>query len=232
MEKHSVSALVLAAGIGSRMRSDTTKQLMMLDGKSVIARSVELYENASSVDEIIVVVKEDEVDTVKELIKGFSKVKKIIIGGKVRAESAKNGFEAISSNADFVAIHDAARCMTTTSDIEKVISDAVKYGAATASTRVTDTLKEIDDNGFVKFTHDRSSMRFVQTPQVFSCELYKKALAAIDVFYSRITDDNFMLENIGARIYCTETSVYNIKLTTPEDIEYAKFLLRGNKIIE
>lgn len=232
MEKHFVSALVLAAGVGSRMRSDTTKQLMTIDGKSVVRRSVELYESAPSVDEIIVVVKDGELDTVKDMLKGLTKVKNIIIGGKIRAESAEIGFEAISENADFVAIHDAARCMTSVFDIESVITDAFRYGAATASTRVTDTVKEIDESGFIVKTHDRSFIRFVQTPQVFSCDLYKKALSAVDINDPRITDDNFLLENIGLPVYCTETSVYNIKLTTREDLEYAKFLLRGDKQIE
>ncbi len=229
MEKRSVSALILAAGIGSRMNSQTTKQQMKIADMSVLERAVEIYESASLVDDITVVVKEDELDFAKRAVSKYSKVKNIIIGGKARAESAKIGFESVCENADFVAIHDAARCLTSPSDVDAVIKDAFRYGAATASTRVTDTVKEVDEDGFIKFTHSRKNMRFVQTPQVFSCELYKKALDEIDVFDERITDDNFLLEKISYPVFCTETSKDNIKITTQEDVFYADFLLRGEK---
>jgi 2-C-methyl-D-erythritol 4-phosphate cytidylyltransferase len=229
MEKQYVSALILAAGVGSRMCSETTKQKMEIRGKTVLERAIEIYQNSSLVDDITLVVKADELDFAKSVVTDYTKVKNVIIGGKVRAESAKLGFEAVCKTADFVAIHDAARCLTSTVDVDAVIKDAFIYGAATASTRVTDTVKEVGEDGFIMFTHSRKTMRFVQTPQVFSSELYKKALDSIDVFDDRITDDNFLLENISHPVFCTETNKDNIKITTPEDILYANFLLRGEE---
>ena len=229
MEKRYVSALILAAGVGSRMHSETTKQQIEILGKSVLERAVQIYETASLVNEIVIVVKEDEIDFANSIACKYPKVKNVIMGGKVRAESAKIGFESICKTADFVAIHDAARCLTLPSDVDAVINDAFRFGAATASSAVTDTVKEVGEEGFIKFTHSRKTMRFVQTPQVFSCELYKKALEAIDIFDERITDDNFLLENISCPVFCTETGKDNIKITTPEDILYADFLLRGER---
>jgi len=229
MNEHYVSAVILAAGSSSRMHSDTTKQLMNLSGKSILQRSLEAYQKSSAVNEIIVVARECEISAVSKMVDDCDKVKCVVIGGKSRAESAKTGFYAISEKSDFVAFHDAARCMISVSDIEKVISDAFRYGAATASIFVTDTVKEVDECGYIKFTHNRSLMRFVQTPQVFSCELYRKALEKIDINDPRITDDNFLLENISYPVFCTETSALNFKITTPEDVKYADFLLKGER---
>ena len=227
MDKPYVIAAVLAAGIGSRMNSTDTKQKMNILGKSVVRRSVELFDMSGLVDEIVVVIRCEEEEFMKSELASINKPCKLVVGGKTRAKSAKNAFLATNNRADFVVIHDAARCITSIDDVENVIRDAFKFGAATASREVFDTVKEIDDNAFIKYTHKRSSMRFAETPQVFSRDLYKKALDSLDVLDSSITDDNMLLEKIGERVYCTKMQNPNPKITTKTDISYVEFLLKG-----
>jgi len=149
----------------------------------------------------------------------------VIAGGKTRAESAKIGYENISSSAKYIAIHDAARCFVTEDMINAVFLDAVKYGAATASSKITDSVKSIDDKGFIKESLNRDLTVLVQTPQIFSVELYKMALDATDVFDPLVTDDNSMLERIGVSVFCTDTGSENFKITRREDLDYAEFVL-------
>lgn len=221
---NSITAIILAAGSGSRMKLDVTKQRLLIRGKSVLSRTVEVFNKSDVISSIIVVAREDEVDYVQKEVASFSKVSKLVVGGATRAESARNGFIAINDSTEFVAIHDGARCFITTEMIAKVAQDAARYGAATASSVLTDSLKDIDQNGFIITNRDRASVRIMQTPQVFKKELYKKALSAADLSDPKITDDNMLLELIGIPVYCTDTGKQNIKITVREDLEYADFL--------
>ena len=222
-----VSALILAAGCGSRMNTSITKQKILLSDKSVLERAVAAFDAADSVGEIIVVCREDEIDFAKSVTSAYKKVKKIVVGGSIRAESAAKGFSVISDTAEYVAIHDAARCLVLPKDIETVIKDAYKYGAATASCAVYDSVKVVDSDGFVSESVKRSAVRLVQTPQIFRCDWYREALDAVDITDHLITDDNSLLERIGKRVYCSETSRTNVKITESGDVDYAKYLLRG-----
>ncbi len=229
MSEIKITALILAAGIGSRMGADDSKQKLILEGESVLRRSIRAFENSRMIDRIILVVRECEITFAKNESSGFNKVYKVVIGGNCRAESAKNGFNNIPYDTDYVAIHDAARCLIRSEDIDKVAMDAITYGAASASTQIFDTVKSIDERGFISSTLNRSALRFVQTPQIFSRELYKKALEANSKLDETITDDNILMEKIGVKVYLSNTDANNIKLTTQNDFEYAKFLLRGRE---
>ncbi len=229
MEKHYVTAIILAAGVGRRMESDITKQRMTLLGKSVLERTLDAFDAASLIDDVIVVTREDELDFANCEIKKSKKAKRIIIGGKTRAESAKLGFSLVEKSCEYVAIHDAARCLVEPSDIDSVISDAIIYGAATASMKLSDSIKEISENR-IKKSLDRDKMRLMQTPQVFKRELYERALASADMLDASLTDDNMLMERISFPVYCTETSATNIKITTKTDFEYAEFLLSKRNI--
>ena len=223
----SVAAIILAAGSGSRMQLDITKQQIVLNGETVLHRSVRIFNECEDVDSITVVAREDELDFALEEVKGFEKVKAVVVGGKTRAKSSRAGFLSVSG-ADYVAIHDAARCLVTTDIISKVINDAKKYGAATASSVVTDTVKRVDADGKISATIDRNVLRTVQTPQVFLADLYAKALSLVSLDDDSITDDNSLLEKIGVYSYCTDTGKTNIKITTIEDLSIARFLLNGD----
>ena len=227
MENKFVSAIILAAGSGSRMGNDKTKQQISVLGKSVLKRSVEAFQQCDFVSEIIVVTRVEEMDFARNETEQYSKVTNFVLGGRTRAESAANGFLGINENADFVAIHDAARCLVSVEDIGRVITDAFVYGAATASYKATDTIKMVNDEGFVVRTCDRAKTVHVLTPQVFSKQIYEKALKATNILDTAITDDNMLVEGIGVYPYCTQTSRDNVKIKYNEDIAYAEYVLKG-----
>ena len=227
--KERVSAVILSAGNGSRMKlNNITKQELIIGGETVLHRTVSIFNSVEEISEIVVVVRYDQLDFAREELASFDKVSSIVVGGYTRFESAKIGFSSISDMAEYVAIHDVARCFITEDMIRLVISDAVKYGAATAASAVTDTVKLIDGEGCVKGTVNRDTVVTVQTPQIFNTNLYREALASV-VDTSRITDDNMLLEAIGVGVHCTLTGKGNIKLTTEEDIRYANYLVDMEK---
>lgn len=220
-------AIILAAGSGSRMSADKTKQKMLICGKTVLQRTLEAFEGASSVDGIILVCREGEETFAKDCAAQVSKVEKIVVGGKTRAESAKRGFEVLGDDFDgLILIHDAARCLIDIEDIELVAKKAFECGAATASYPVTDTIKVVDNNGAIIATQDRSSLMSVQTPQAFKADLYRMALANNPVLDASVTDDCALMESIGVNPVCVTTSKNNIKITTPEDILGAELIIR------
>jgi 2-C-methyl-D-erythritol 4-phosphate cytidylyltransferase len=218
------TAIILAGGSGTRMKTDKTKQRIEILGESVLKRCVRAFNSASKVNAIVVVCRMDEITEVKELVSDMGKVVSITSGGDNRRESAMRGFEAIPRSDGFVAVHDAARCLITPAMIDEVIGEAHKFGAATAVSEVVDTVKLYED-GYVQKTLNRESLRLAQTPQVFSVDLYKKAVenSAYDV---NITDDNMMVEKLGVKIRAVNTSSQNIKITTPDDLLFAEFILK------
>ena len=225
LKRYITTAVILAAGSGSRMNVTKTKQTLDICGKSVMRRTLEAFDSASCVDSIVLVCKSDEVQFAYSEIEGLNKTIKIIVGGKCRAESAKLGFLATPEDTEFVMIHDCARCLVTLEDINSVAEAAYLYGAATASTKVTDTVKKCDNSGMIATTVPRDGLRAVQTPQAFSCELYARALALPDILYDTVTDDNMLMEKIGIPVFCVDTEKTNIKITTLSDIDLAEFIL-------
>ena len=228
MKKIKTCAIILTAGCGSRMQLSVTKQQITIAGKSVLHRTLLAFEKCNDIDYIVVVIRPEEMDFVNGVVaEGFAKVANIVIGGSVRAESAFYGFSAIPDDTDYVAIHDGARCLITPDMISKIVSDAKKYGAATAATYLTDTVKKIDENGFAVKTYDRRFTVTVQTPQIFRKDIYEKAIKNRNFSDSNITDDNMLVEGIGEKIYCTDVGKNNIKITYASDIKYAEYILSG-----
>ena len=219
------AAVVLAAGSGSRMGMDLTKQRISICGKSVLRHSLEAFESAELVDTVVIVCREDELDFAKAESIGLKKISKIVIGGNCRAESSKNGFLAIPEEAKFVMFHDAARCLISSDDINSVAKAAYECGAATASQKITDTIKECNSDDTVKRTVQRETLRSVQTPQAFSVSNYKNALGNISALDASITDDNSIVESLGVKIKCVDTDALNIKITRSSDLELAEFIL-------
>ncbi len=227
-EKTLVTAIILAGGSGNRMGEKVTKQRLHLCGESLLYRSVKTFSDCDKIDSIVVVSRDDEVDWAREELASFNKIYAIVTGGKTRAESAKRGFESIHSDTDFIAIHDAARCLVTVENIGAVVEAAMIHGAATASSPVTDTLKLIGDNGMICDTVDREKLLCAQTPQAFKVPLYAEALSKTDLTES-VTDDNIIIEKIGGKIYPVITGKENIKITAPEDMAYAEYILERRR---
>lgn len=225
--KSSVGAVILAAGEGSRMGADVTKQRISLCGMSVLKRCVLPFIASEYVTKIVIVCRGEELDFAKSELSEFTE-KPIFytVGGNTRQESARMGFEKIENVCDFVAIHDAARCLVSEKNINDVCKAAFEYGAASASVAITDTVKRVQ-NGFIEATLDRKSLVCVQTPQVFDCNLYRRALQKSDSVTA--TDDNMLVEALGDDIRLVDTGKRNIKLTTPEDVAYAEFIISGGR---
>lgn len=219
-----VSAVILAAGSGTRMNCDVTKQRMYILGESVLHRSVRAFSESESISSLVVVCRADEVEWAVSELADISKPYTVIAGGKTRAESAKLGFEAIPADSDYVAIHDAARCLVTPKIIDSVLSVALTYGAATAAAPLSDTIKRVDNDLKITQTVPRESLYSASTPQIFSTFLYKKALSATENIES-FTDDNMLIEASGKTVRCVDIGNENIKITTPNDISYAEYIL-------
>lgn len=226
MSKVSVSAVILAAGVGKRMMSDITKQQIKILGKTVLQRTVEAFDAAKSVTEIVVVAKADELEYIENTVKSATKKPyRVVLGGDTRAESARRGFSAIDSGANLVAIHDGARCLITPNMIDAVVEKAASFGAASAVAEVTDTLKQVDEQGIIRGTLPRKRILKAQTPQVFSVEIYSRALSHTDSADEWITDDNMLVEALGIDIHCVNLGQNNIKITTNDDLILAEMIL-------
>lgn len=228
-KKVHVTAIILAAGIGSRLGAALPKQKVELLGKSLLLRTVEAFYYCHDIDDIVIVTRDEDVDFAnKELHFASKKIHSIISGGSSRAESAFIGFNNIPESTTHVAIHDGARCLIDCRDISSVVSSAIKYGAASAAEAVASTVKIIEA-GMIKKTISRDNIMLAQTPQVFERSLYSKALENVHLL-DAVTDDNMILENIGIDIKAVELAYENPKITFQKDLDYAEFLLKRRKI--
>ena len=243
--------IVLAAGQGKRMRSDISKQYLLMNGKPILAYALKAFEE-SFIGEVVLVVEEGYEDYCRrELIEKyhFHKIKQIIPGGKERCHSVFCGLQCIE-NADYVYIHDGARPFLSQEILERGREAVMQYEACVIGMPVKDTIKIADASGIVESTPERSRVWQVQTPQIFSYPLIKKAYEklmgqpdikevllplveerpffearAIPRFekYGQVTDDAMVVEMmLGQKVYLVEGSYENIKITTQEDLAYGE----------
>ena len=224
-----VTAIVLAAGSGSRMNQKKEKQFLLLDGKPVLYYSLRTFE-ASIVDEIILVTKEKDIDYCRQEIVekyGFTKVRRIVSGGKERYDSVQRGLKAADKRNNIIMIHDAARPFVTNRMILDSISAARRYKACTVAVPVKDTIKFVDEYEFGVETPDRSTLYIIQTPQTFDRGLLREAYDRLRISGDKdITDDTMIVERyLDQRVKMVEGSYKNIKITTPEDMPVAEALL-------
>ena len=224
------AAVILAAGLGTRMRGaeGRTKQLLTLDGKPLFMHSVLAFDASGYIDELVLVVRKDEFREVRRILKAY-KLKKplrLTVGGDTRQASARRGLDAISDKMEYIAVHDAARCLVTEAMIAKVVTAAHASRAASAGTPVTDTVKQVTKDGFVEKTIDRESLYRAQTPQVFECKLYRAATYVAMENKQTVTDDNMLVEMIGQTVKMVDCGSENIKVTTAEDLTLARIILR------
>ncbi len=223
------SAIIAASGNSTRMGLEISKQLIQLDSKPVIWHTLSAFEKCDVIDEIIVVCRQIDIDSIKAIANEFSKVKAVVTGGDTRADSVANGVEACSKCSRFFAIHDGARPLITPDDIEKVVKTAYDTGGATLGTPVTDTIKVVDSKEIILSTPKRDNLRAVQTPQVFERDLYLSAIDNAVENALSVTDDCSMVEAIGKPVCVVLGSGENIKLTTQTDLVFAKAILENRK---
>lgn len=220
-----VSAVIVAAGNSSRMKS-TCKDKLFLDlgSRPVLARTLQNYQNALSIHEIVVVCKAQDREAVAALAQTYNirKFKTAVVGGSTRAHSVLNGLAAIDQAADFVAIADGARPFTDPKDIDRVSSAAFRQGAAILCTPVKDTIKQTAD-GMITATPKREDLYAAQTPQTFERATFSKLLTKVIADNIPVTDDASVWEMVSG-VVPVIGSYNNIKITTPEDIALAKII--------
>jgi len=223
------AAIIVSAGKGHRFPGKKKKQFLSLAGRPVLCHTLDRFEACPSIDTIhLVVGEEDMTYTLREIVEayGYRKVSRVVPGGKSRQESVKNGVHSLPSGVDLVAIHDGVRPFVTRRLIEESLQAAKQYKAAVVATPVKDTIKLVGHNRIVERTLDRESLWQIQTPQTFQLDIFKQALqkAAEDGFIG--TDDASLVERMGIKVYILEGSYTNIKITTPEDLMLADFILQ------
>lgn len=233
MNKKNIFAIVLAAGKGKRMQSDVAKQYMMLSDKPILYYSLKAFEDNSAIDGIILVVGKDDIQyCITDIIKkyGFSKVHKVIIGGKERYESVYNAL-CVIDNVDYVLIHDGARPFLNDIIIDDVICAVKEYKACIVGVPTKDTIKVINSEGIVDTTPNRDTLYQIQTPQAFEYQLIKIAYDKLMMKpLKNVTDDSMVFElmtNHSVRI--VEGCYDNIKITTPHDMIFAQSILDSKK---
>ena len=221
-------AIILAAGVGKRMGAATNKQLLMLDNKPIIVHTLQVFEECRAIDGIYLVVNQKDLPILQEEILEtyrFNKVQKLVIGGRLRQDSVRNGLEAVEPPCDIVVVHDGARPFITPSFIEKGIVLMEMFDAIIPAMPVKDTIKVVSKEGFVVRTLERDSLWHVQTPQTFKYGLILKAYR--DGVAKKLFgyDDATFMEHTGTKVKVIEGSPYNIKITTPEDLITARGIL-------
>ena len=216
-------AVIVAAGNASRM-GGIDKVMAPINGEPMIVRTVRTFQNAVAVKEIVIVTREDLIPKITSLCGKFDKVRAVVVGGKDRAESVKNGLRMLSKQVKLAAVQDGARPLITEAVIDRTIRAAHTYGAAAPAIPVKDTIKVVE--GYVvKNTPDRATLRAVQTPQVFDYDMLRGALKKAELDGAQVTDDCSAVERIGLTVKIVEGDERNIKVTTPMDLKIAEMLL-------
>jgi 2-C-methyl-D-erythritol 4-phosphate cytidylyltransferase len=223
------SAILVAAGKSTRMGGQTDKLFLPVAGRPLVSYAWERFDTAPCIAEIIVVVREGMQGAFKELAAKFKFAKpfRIVPGGAQRQDSVWNGLEALSPDADIVAIQDAARPCTNRALINATIEAARKDGAAVAAQPVSDTIKSSSDGEYVSRHMDRSRLWAVQTPQTFRVDIIRRALAAVRERGLQVTDDTAACELIGQPVKLVCVPGPNPKVTVPADVPLIELLLRA-----
>ena len=223
-----VSVIIPAAGQGTRMGSTIPKQFLSLRGKPILHHTLRAFEASGQVDSVTLVVPENDFEDAKsKWKKDYGIVKNIVAGGKERQDSVYNGFKAIDADTDVVLVHDGVRPFVTADMIQRAIEAALSYGAAITAIPVSDTIKQLDREGFVTRTVDRSGLWRIQTPQAFQYAVLNEAFqkAVKDSYYG--TDEGSLLEYVGKKVKIIEGSEMNIKITRKEDLILGEAILNS-----
>ena len=220
-----LTAIIVAAGSSRRMGFD--KLFALLGGKPVIAHSLNAFECADCVDEIILVGRSERLPELQELARsaGSKKVRHVVPGGQHRQDSVRAGLNRLGPGVRYVAVHDAARPLITAEQIAHVLALARQHGAATLAEPITDTLKRVDENRFVTVGIDREGLYAMQTPQIFSRDLLMDAYAAVAANKLSITDEVSAVEYLGAKVLLVPNKEFNLKITFPRDLVLAESFL-------
>jgi len=219
-----LTAVIVAAGSSQRMGFD--KLVASIAGKPVIEHTLNAFERANSVADIVVVTREDRLREFEKLMGKRTKVCAIIAGGEHRQDSVQAGLQHLKPETKYVAVHDAARPLVTPEQIERVFAKCQQHGAAALAEPVSDTLKRAEANLQVTGSVDRNQLYIMQTPQIFERGLLEEAYAAVLAKKLRITDEVSAVEHLGPKVVLVPNEDSNFKITYERDLRLAEFILQ------
>ena len=223
-----VTAIIVAAGRGTRMGPNQDKLFLEVAGRPVVAHTWRRFDQAKEIGEVIVVVREGMQGAFQELAKqsALTKQYRLVVGGVERQDSVWNGLEAVKPECEVVCIQDGARPCTSAEIISETIHEAWEMGAAVAARPVTDTIKESMDGRLIERTVDRAKLWAVQTPQTFRVEVIRDAISTARAKGLHLTDDTAACELSGHPVRLVTGAAPNPKVTVPDDLAYVELLLR------
>ncbi len=226
IDEKKISAVITAAGNGLRMKSDRAKPYIELKGKKILEICLDTIVSLEEIDQIIVVIRKDDENYLKDIIKKYDKKISYVFGKQTRELSTYEGLKAVDKNSKLVLTHDGVRPFASKKLFEKVIENSKEYKAVISAVKSKDTVKIVDKDLLVKNTPLRKEVYNVQTPQAFDKELilayYKKYIQSDFT----ITDDSQLFEIFSnEKIKVVEGEYSNIKMTTPEDLIFARGFL-------
>ncbi len=224
------TAIVLAGGNGSRMKSNVPKQFLLIHDRPIVYYSLRAFEACDAVEEVVLVSRLEDLQYCKELVSQyeFTKVKAIVSGGAQRADSVYAGLRAMTMGEGFALIHDGARPCINDELVDRLLAEAAEYGNAVAAVPTKDTVKIVDTEQFVVQTPNRAMVWNVQTPQVFEKKTVFDCYRAWseDAQAPMVTDDAMVVEYYPkTKVRLTMGDYENLKITTPEDLIFAEKIL-------
>ncbi len=221
------------AGQARRFGSDQNKIWATLAGRSVLAWTLQAFQDHAGVDSITLVGNKNDLAQLREIAGGFAKAQTVVEGGASRAESVRNGLNAVPADSDLVLVHDAARPLISSDVIDRVIEATARVGCAVPGLPLSDTVKRVDADGLVRATIPRTltkagetlaGLTTVQTPQGARTALLKQAYARYDWGWGEPTDEASLIEALGEPVQVVTGEAINIKITRAEDLQLAERL--------
>ncbi len=225
MNNNKTSVIIPAAGIGKRMGGDKNKLLLELGEGTVLDFCIKKFQDSPFIDSIILVVSIKSLNEFKEKYSGLNKIHAVVAGGTERTNSVINGFNALPENVEIVLIHDAARPFVSDNIIKRVVDKLKEKDCCTAAMLVKDTIKVADENLDVKISPDRSKLWLTQTPQGFKKNVLENLIKQAEKDSIVFTDECQLAEKAGIKVALVEGDYTNFKITTAEDILFARALL-------
>lgn len=225
-------AIVPAAGMGKRLGLGHNKAFALLGGQPLLVRCLTMLARTELIQEAIVVVAPGEISQAENLLKPYLKTLlgnlpcRFVEGGKERQDSVANALATIKIKKGYVAVHDGARPFAGTDVFERTFAAAKIYGAAIAAVPLKDTVKVVDAGECVIATPERSTLRAVQTPQIFEINILRRAYAMLKSHPTMVTDDASLVEALGQKVVVAMGAYENFKVTTPEDLILAENLIK------
>lgn len=228
MPEEKLALIIPAAGSGKRLGTDLPKPYLEINDKTILQHTLEKFVEVAGLSEVVISTSDEFLEQTSQiLIEVFPNIKTdVVLGGSERQDSILNAIKVLSDQVGYVAVHDAVRPFVETDLIKTCFQMSKKYGAAILALPAKDTMKISDKSGFVADTPDRSVLWHAQTPQIFEINLIKKAYKnALENDLSG-TDDSYLVEIVGGKVFLVKGNSKNFKITYPLDLELAKLLLK------